>query len=761
MEPQEFALRKTPWLVRVKDLFKNPTFLLVTGVTLGVILLMLLRLPITEFIELKFYDLKFLYRGVRSPAPEVVIVAIDEDSVKEVGRWPWSREVMARLISRIKEAQPKVIGLDIIFAERQETAALTALHRLSRDLTQQNAATPKVLNLIQREKTRADVDQQLAQVIGQGPSTILGFFFIGVGGRSVAPPIGQAFGPKAIKASTYNLVRYLDQRSRQLPIMAAQGVEINLPEITENAAGGGYFNMVPDPDGIVRWLPLAVSYGPDIFAPLTLVALQHYREKAPLGITISQLGVREIRLGREKIPVDRFGRMFINYLGPPGIFPTYSASQVMNGDLPAEALKDKLVLVGATAVGIYDLRVTPFSGVCPGLEIQATVLDNILRGDFIRIPPGSSLVTISIVLVIALIFGVLLPRLSAVGAIAITLLVAQAYLAVNYLVFRNYGLQLEVFYPLLTVAGVYTGITLQRFLVEERERARLKKAFQSYVAPEVVNQIIKHPENLRLGGERRELSILFSDIRGFTSLSETMDPEALVEVLHEFLDPMSEIIVKHGGTIDKYIGDAIMALFGAPLDMPDHSRQACRTALEMVQGLKALDQEWLELGRPTLRIGIGINSGPVSVGNMGSSRLFDYTAIGDNVNLASRLEGLNKFYGTEILVSATTAQHLGNDFYFREVDLVRVKGKKQPIVIYEVLGEGIPEEALARFLELYRQGLASFRGRNFAQAQEALQTAFHLKPTDALCSHYLNWAEKFLENPPGPEWDGITTMVEK
>ena len=761
MEPQEFALRKTLWLVRVKDLFKNPTFLLVTGVTLGVILLMLLRLPITEFIELKFYDLKFLYRGVRSPAPEVVIVAIDEDSVKEVGRWPWSREVMARLISRIKEAQPKVIGLDIIFAERQETAALTALQRLRRDLAQQNAATPKVLNLIQREKTRADVDQQLAQVIGQGPSTILGFFFIGVGGRSVAPPIGQAFGPKAIKASTYNLVRYLDQRSRQLPIMAAQGVEINLPEITENAAGGGYFNMVPDPDGIVRWLPLAVSYGPDIFAPLTLVALQHYREKAPLGITISQLGVREIRLGREKIPVDRFGRMFINYLGPPGIFPTYSASQVMNGDLPAEALKDKLVLVGATAVGIYDLRVTPFSGVCPGLEIQATVLDNILRGDFIRIPPGSSLVTISIVLVIALIFGVLLPRLSAVGAIAITLLVAQAYLAVNYLVFRNYGLQLEVFYPLLTVAGVYTGITLQRFLVEERERARLKKAFQSYVAPEVVNQIIKHPENLRLGGERRELSILFSDIRGFTSLSETMDPEALVEVLHEFLDPMSEIIVKHGGTIDKYIGDAIMALFGAPLDMPDHSRQACRTALEMVQSLKALDQEWLELGRPTLRIGIGINSGPVSVGNMGSSRLFDYTAIGDNVNLASRLEGLNKFYGTEILVSATTAQHLGNDFYFREVDLVRVKGKKQPIVIYEVLGEGIPEEALARFLELYRQGLASFRGRNFAQAQEALQTAFHLKPTDALCSHYLNWAEKFLENPPGPEWDGITTMVEK
>jgi adenylate cyclase len=453
--------------------------------------------------------------------------------------------------------------------------------------------------------------------------------------------------------------------------------------------------------------------------------------------------------------------MFINYLGPPGIFPTYSAAQVLEERLPPGALKDKLVLVGATAVGIFDLRVTPFSGVCPGLEIQATVLDNILRRDFIRTPANPSLATLGIVLGLALLFGLMLPRLSPVGAIGFTLIVAQAYIAVNYLAFRYYGLQLEVFYPLLAVAGIYTGITLQGFLAEERERLRLKKAFQSYVAPEVVNQIIRHPEQLRLGGERRNLSILFSDIRGFTSLSESMDPEALVEVLHDFLDPMSEIIVKHGGTLDKYIGDAIMALFGAPLEFLDHSLRACRTALEMVQNLRALDQEWLERGRPSLRIGIGINSGPVAVGNMGSSRLFDYTAIGDNVNLASRLEGLNKFYGTEILISAATAQHLDSDFYFREVDLVRVKGKKQPIAIYEVLGEGTPEGKLARFLKLYAEGLTLFRERRFVQAQEAFQAASDLKPHDALCLHYLQWTQKFAETPPEPEWEGVTTMVEK
>jgi adenylate cyclase len=761
MASQETPLQKNGWPARFRALFQNHIFLIVASVTIGVIFLLILRLPITEFIELKLYDLKFLYRGVRPPAPEIALVAVDDDSVKKVGRWPWSREVIAQLIGRIKEAEPKVIGLDIIFAERQETAAMTALQNLRRGLAHEKSCGPQVLALLAQEEKRADVDRHLAQVIGQGSPTILGFFFVGVGGKTVAPRLGHPLGPKAISASTYNMVRWIDRNTRRLPIMGAQGVEVNLPEITEKAAGGGYFNMIPDPDGIVRWLPLAVSYGPDIFAPLTLVALQHYRQRVPLGITLSRFGVEQIRLGRDKIPVDRYGRMFINYLGPPGIFPTYSAAQVLDGALPQGALKDKLVLVGATAVGIFDLRVTPFSGICPGLEIQATVLDNILRRDFVYTPPSTFLTTAGIILLLGAIFGLLLPRLSAVGAIAVTLLVAQAYIAVNYLAFRFFGLQLELFYPLLEVAGVYTGITLQRFLTEERERVRIKKAFQSFVAPEVVNQIIRHPEKLRLGGERRELSILFSDIRGFTTLSETLEPEAIVEVLHGYLNPMSEIVVKHGGTLDKYIGDAIMALFGAPLEQPDHSQRACRTALEMVQKLKELDREWVEQGRPALKVGIGINSGLVSVGNMGSNRLFDYTAIGDNVNLASRLEGLNKFYGTEILVAAATVQHIDNGFIFREVDLVRVKGKKHPIAIYEVLGEGAPEEKQARFLELYHNGLACLRAGRWGEGVTAFQAASDLNPRDALCTHYLQLTQKYAETPPGPDWDGITTMLEK
>lgn len=742
-------------------LWRHTSFLIVTGVTLGVITLLALRLPLTEFIELKLYDLKFLYRGAKAPSTEVVVVAIDDASVQKVGRWPWSRETMARLLHELKAAGPRVIGLDVIFAERQETAAVAALKRLRRDLARQGLATPELLELLSQEENRADVDRRLAEVIARGTPTILGFYFEKVGGKGLTLTPGQALGPKTVSASTYNLVRWRDQQTQRLPLLGAQGVTVNLPELTEAAAGGGYFNMIPDPDGTVRWLPLTLAFGPDFFAPMTLVSLQHYRHQAPLVLTLSRLGVEEIRLGPQKIPVDRFGRLFINFLGPPGSFPVYPAFQVLEGRLPPGALQDKLVLVGATAVGIYDLRVTPFSGICPGIEIQATVVDNILRGDFIRLPQNPFLASSALVVALALLLGFALPRLKAMAALAFTLLVAQIYIAINYLAFRYWGLQLEVFYVFLEVAGVYTGITLQRFLAEEQERVRLKKAFQSYVAPEVVNQIIRHPEKLRLGGERRELTILFSDIRGFTGLSENLSPEALVEVLHDFLDPMSEIIVKHGGTLDKYLGDAIMALFGAPLELPDHAPRACRTALEMIKSLKILNQEWVAKGRPALKIGIGINSGPVAVGNMGSSRLFDYTAIGDNVNLASRLEGLNKFYNTEILISEYTAARLSGDFILREVDLVRVKGKRQPIAIYEVLGEGLPEPQIACFLEAYTQGLTCFRERQWSRALEAFRAAKNFQHHDYLCDHYLLTIKKFQERPPDPDWDGITTMAEK
>jgi adenylate cyclase len=745
---------------RLAAFAKSPIARWVTGATLLMACLLVWRPTLTEFLELKLYDLKFRFRGARSPGKDVVIVAIDDDSLKAVGRWPWSRGDMARLLTRLKMAGPRVIALDIIFAEKEETVAYQAIRNLCDEIARRGAS-PDVLKFLEAEKNRTNADRLLAKVLSQGSPTVLGFYFRGVGGKVGGVRPEQLIGGSFLKASTYNVVRLLDTRPTQVPVVSATGIERNLPEITAGAAGDGYFNMVPDPDGAVRWLPMSIMYGGEFFAPMALVTISHCRDRAPMAISLSRWGVEGIRLGRRQIPVDRYGRVLINFLGPGGLFPTYSAAAVLDGSLPAEALRDKIVLVGATAVGVYDLRVTPFSGNFPGVEIQATVMDNILRGDFIRTPAFALILMLLILLTLAFSLGLVLPRLSAGLSFLFTFFVIAGYVSINYYLFSRQGLQLELFHPLGLIGLIFLGVTSHRFLAEEEERKRIRKAFESYVAPTVVQEMLKHPEQLRLGGERREITVLFCDIRGFTSLSENLDPEALVKLLHDFLNPMSTIIINQGGTIDKYMGDAIMALFGAPLLQPDHPRRACRAALEMVASLAALNQEWAAQSRPPLRVGVGVNTGPVAVGNMGSDRLFEYTAIGDNVNLGSRLEGLNKYYGTNILISEATAEALENGFVLRDVDLVKVKGKARAARIFELLAEGEPDPELGRFLELYHRALALYREGSFAESLSAFGRALEVRPGDAACQRYVALAQKLEENPPGPGWEAVTVMEGK
>jgi len=744
-------------MLRLAAFVKSPIVRWIVGVTLLMCSLLIWRPTFCEFFELKLYDLKFRFRGAIPPGRQVAIVAIDDNSLKAVGRWPWSREDMARLLTRLKQAGPRVIALDIIFAEKEQTLAYQALKELS-DALARRGVSPEILKILEMEKKRADVDRLLAEVIGQGSPTILGFFFRSLGGKIGEVEVEKLMGSAFLQASTYNLVRLLDTKPSQVHLIGATAIERNLPEITKAAAGDGYFNMIPDPDGTVRWFPMTVRYGGEFFAPMSLVTLSHSQGRAPMAITLSRWGVNEIRLGRQAIPVDRYGRMLINYLGPEGLIPTYSAAALLDGTLPAEALKDKVVIVGATAVGIYDLRVTPFSGTFPGVEVQATIMDNMLRGNFLRTPPFGLVIMLLILVALSVLLGLLLPRFSAAWAFIFTLIVMEGYVALNYLLFTRQGLQLELFYPLGLIVLVYLGVTMHRFLAEERERERIRKTFESYVAPAVVQEMLKHPEQLRLGGERREITVLFTDIRGFTTMSEHLDPEALVRLLHDFLNPMSNIIINHAGTIDKYMGDAIMALFGAPLIQSDHPLLACRAALEMVATLEALNRTWAEQGRPPLKVGIGVNTGPVAVGNMGSDRLFDYTAIGDNVNLASRLEGLNKYYGTNILISETTGKALKNGFILRDVDQVRVKGKAQAARIYELLGEGEPDPELARYLELYHRALALYREKRFADCLTAFAQTLEVRPGDAVCQRYITLAQKHHETPPSDDWEAVTIM---
>ena len=745
---------------RLAGFLKSPVVIWVGGVTLVMWVLLLWRPNFTEFIELKLYDLKFRFRGARPPSSEVVILALDDESLKKVGRWPWSRSDIARLIKMVKAAGPRVVALDIIFAEKEETGALKAVTSLRQEFTRKGVTSPEILSLLAQEEQRADVDRQLAKAIKEGPPTILGFFFRGVGGTAGGLSQERLMGANFTQASTYNLVRSLDNQPSNVPLLGAAGVEVNLPGILEAAAGNGYFNMVPDVDGTVRWFPLTILYGSDFFAPEALVALDHYRGRPPLAITLSRLGVEEIRVGRQAIPVDRHGRVLLNYLGPTGTIPTYSAAAILDGSLPARVLKDKIVMVGATAVGIYDLRVTPFSGIFPGVEVQATAIDNLLKDNFISYSDYGLLRILLIILGLGILLGVLLQRLSAVWGFIVALGMLEIFTLINYFLFSRFNLYLELFYPTLGITLIYVGISMQQFLHEEQERERVRKAFESYVAPTIVQEMLKHPEQLRLGGERRQITLLFTDIRGFTTISENLenDPQSLVRMLHDFLNPMSNIIINHGGTIDKYMGDAIMALFGAPLIQPDHARLACRAALDMTIALKNLNAHWQTMGRPLIRIGVGVNSGPVTVGNLGSDRLFDYTAVGDNVNLASRLEGLNKYYGTSILISQTTAELIGGGFILREVDRVQVKGKAQAAGIFEVMGEGEAAPALARFLDSFHQGLALYRERRWPESLAAFAAALEEHPEDGATLRYQKLVQQLIAAPPGPEWTGVTVM---
>jgi len=507
---------------------------------------------------------------------------------------------------------------------------------------------------------------------------------------------------------------------------------------------------------------LVIKYQDRFYCSLSLAVLQKYLDNPPLALRIAEYGVDQIRLGKVTIPANEEGRLLINYRGPQKMFPHYSATDIIHERVSKNAFQGKIALVGATAIGIYDMRVTPFEHVYPGLEIHANVIDSILQGQFLHRPNWITLVDILVIAVAGLILGVLLPRFKAHWGALVGGALFLSVLGLGQYLFENQGVWMNLTYPSLNLILIYLGITGYRYMTEEKEKKKIRGAFQYYLTASVVEEMLRNPDKLKLGGEKKDLTVLFSDIRGFTSISERMTPDGLVKFLNEYLTKMTDIVFKYDGLLDKYMGDAIMAIWGAPLDQPDHVRRACLTALDMVEELHRLQKKWSEEGMPFLNIGIGVNAGPMVVGNMGSDRRFDYTVMGDSVNLGSRLEGLNKLYGTNIIVSEMTFDRVRDEFWGRELDLVRVKGKDQPGKIYELLSlvkTASPEQrALA---EGFHAALAEYRKRNWDKAREALQKVLAQFPQDGPAKLYLERCETLSKNPPPADWDGVYTMTTK
>lgn len=419
------------------------------------------------------------------------------------------------------------------------------------------------------------------------------------------------------------------------------------------------------------------------------------------------------------------------------------------------------MLAGATATGIYDLRVTPFSPTHPGLEIHANVIDNILRGDFLKRTNLSIAMDILAIIIVVSVLGLAIPRFSVTPG-----LITAAGLFILYLFFCQFlfvkGRILNMVYPTATLVVAYISMTVYKYLTEERQKRMIRGAFSTYLAPGVVDQIVKDPDKLKLGGEEKEITAFFSDVQGFTSISERLKATELVELLNIFLTEMTEIILDNQGTVDKYEGDAIIAFFGAPYDMPDHASRAAVACVQMQKKLDELRARFEEEGRPILHMRIGMNTGLAVVGNMGSEKRFDYTMMGDTVNTAARLEGVNKVYGTYTMISAATYEQCSDDVVVRELDAVNVVGKGEPVVIYEVIGlPGEVDSHMEQVIFHYENGLAAYRQRQWAQAVSHFDKALAFDPGDSPSITMKKRCALYSKEPPADNWNGAYTMTSK
>jgi len=737
-----------------------------------------------ENIELRSLDARFRLRGERPHDPRIVIVGIDEKTLQNVGAWPIPRNAYAKLVDRLSADGASIVGFDITFPTPEKNSAIDALKQLEQEI---GPGSPGVLDKIRAIERTSDNDAIFADSIKRAGNVILGVVFLDRDlARQIDPKAMEEYYnslwahpfPQMLKvsgASNFDLSKAwcgpLDSSGTCTNGPVEYGIESNIALLSDAARSLGYFNYLPDSDGTFRHAQLLMRYrNREWYPSLPLEVVRQYEDikDQSLAAYMAPNGLERIDLGPHVLHTTPSGSMLINYTGPSHTYATYSMADVIDGKLPASDFKDKIVLVGATAVGIGDLRITPFQSVdYMGVEIHANVIDNLLHSSqpgrgFLSRGLNEEMIDIVIILAFGLGLGWVFTRLkplsstfSMVGALA-------AFLFFNYFCFAHYGMWLSLVIPSGTLIVNYGSITSYRMIFEEREKRRVRKTFERYVSPGVIRLIEQDPKKyFKPGGESKELTIMFSDIRSFTSISEGLTPNELVRLLNEYLGEMTDILFKRWGTLDKYIGDAVMAFWGSPFPQEDHAVRACACALDMSARLEELNLKWELGGRKPLSIGLGINTGQVSVGNMGSERRFSWTVMGDPVNLASRLEGLNKEYHTTRIVSENTYSRTRDHFLFRELDCIRVKGKLKPVVIYELVGWPKDHARFAELLSLYEEARVAYQHQVWDEAAQRFETVLSRYPNDGPSQVFLQRALEFVKESPVPGWDGVYVMKTK
>jgi adenylate cyclase len=738
--------------------FINPITLSISAIIV-VLVLFLTGTTFLDLIELKTYDLRFLSRAHQKPTPAVVLAMIDEKSLDVEGRWPWPRSKIAALVDILSADGAKVIGFDIGFLEPDENTELGFIHQLDQQISALNIKESALIDFISQRRKAADNDLALALAIDKSSATVVLGYFFHMDEASLQYRIEPAEFDKRlsrITASKYPLVLFQDPQMRVKPFIDAYAPETNLEIFSEVADGAGYFSVAGDQDGVVRWMPLTIKCGDNIFPPLSLMCVWHFLDKPQLMVKVSRYGVDGIQLGQYFMPTEANGEVLVNYLGPSRTFPHISVTDILRGKIAKGRFKDTIVLVGATAMGTHDLRSTPMGPVYPGAEIHATVMDNMLTQNFITRPNWSKIYDLVAIILLGAITGLALPRVSAIKGLGLATGLFVLHIVIARVLFVSANVWINIVYPLLVLMVTYTAITVYQYITEERQKKEIKSAFSHYAAKRVIDQMLANPDQLKLGGEEKIITVLFCDLEGFTAHSETHTPGAMISILSEYFSQMTEQVFAYDGLLKEYVGDEIMAIFGAPMEQPDHAHRACRAALAMQERLSIMRMEWEHMDRPILRARVGINTGPMLVGNIGSKYRFSYGALGDEVNLGSRLEGLNKQYGTEILMGENTADVVKDAFRLREIDFVRVKGKQKPVRVYELLGlTGARfSESREKCYQLYKEGLEAYRAREWKKAMERFAAGLEVQPHNKAFDTMSIRCRLCQQTPPPDKWDG-------